>query len=242
MEENVNAIVLKVVKYNDKTYIADLLTEHHGRMSFAVPAPATGKNSLHNRTLWRPLNMVEFECDLKKRRGLPRPKDATLSYNYSSLSYNPIKAMMAIYIDELLCSAIWNEVPDEPLFRFVRKSLIVLDTKQEKFVNFHIAFSVNLLENIGIQPNVCRRTIDLHFDMRAAEFTPLHPLHDDVISGIEADALEKVMRINFDNMHLFKFNRNQIQRILHLINVYYMIHVPNFRQLKAIEIFGDALS
>jgi len=242
MEEHFNAIILKIVKYSDKTQIADMLTENHGRMSFAVPAPSRSKSRSKTRTIWRPLNMIEFECDVHKRKGLPRPKDVGITYNYSDMTYNPVKAMIAMYVNELLCSALWGDVPDQPLFHFVRQSLVLLDKKQDKFINFHITFALNLLELIGIQPNMNRTDIDSFFDMRAAVFTPLHPLHPDVLSDNEADALQILMRINFNNMHHFRFTRQQIQRILHLINTYYMIHIPNFQQLKSTEIFHNALS
>jgi len=242
MHEHFNAVILKVVKHNDKTQIVDMLTEHHGRMSFAVPAPGTGKNAARYRALWRPLNIIEFECDLKKAKGLPRPKDARNSYVYSSVNSDPLRSMIAMFVDELLCAALWGEVPDEPLFLFVRQSLQLLDNPKCRYMNFHIAFALKLLDFVGLQPNMERNPLDSFFDLRAAVFTPFDPMHTDVLAHEEADWLQALMRMNFRNMHLFKFNRAQISRILNVINRYYMIHVPDFKKLNAADFFRDALS
>ena len=242
MHEHFNAIILKVVKHTDKTQIVDMLTEHHGRMGFAVPAPGTGKNAARFRALWRPLNIIEFECDLKKSKGLPRPKDVRVAHVYSALNADPLRAMIAMFVNELLCAALWGEVPDRPLFQFVRQSLILLDNPQCKYMNFHIAFSLNLLYFVGLQPNMERKSDEHFFDLQSAVFTSTEPLHPDVLAHQEADQLQSLMRMNFRNMHLYKFSRTQINRILKTINRYYMIHIPNFKQLNSADFFREALN
>ena len=67
MLQRVHAIVLRLVKYNDKTRIADVLTREHGRMSFAVPDGAGKSKKSNARVVWRPLAVLEFEADLKSK-------------------------------------------------------------------------------------------------------------------------------------------------------------------------------
>ncbi len=116
MLERVHAIVLRLVKYNDKTRIADVLTREHGRMSFAVPDGAGKSKKSNARVVWRPLAVLEFEADLKSKGTLPRPRDVRVSYNYSDIPYNPLKTMVAMFVDELLCGAVWGELSDTLLF------------------------------------------------------------------------------------------------------------------------------
>lgn len=242
MDETFNAIVLRVVKYNDKIQIADVLTEGHGRMGFAVPAGKYQKKNSKAYTLWRPLNMLEFECNINKGKGLPRPKDVRSIYNYKDMPYNPIKTMLAMFVDELLCGSLWGEVNDPYLFAYVENSLKTLDLMERQFVNFHIAFSIGLLTFLGISPNTERRPFDRFFDLRLSEFTDTIPSHPDYLQSMELDALVNLSRMNYANMRFFRFSRSDRQRVLEMINKYFMIHVPDFKPMKSMDIFKEALS
>ncbi len=242
MVEHFKAIVLKVVRHSEKTQIVDMLTDSYGRMAFAVPAPSASRRGVRSRTLWRPLNILEFESDLKAAKGMPRPKDVSLAYVYSVMTFDPLRSMIAMYVDELLCASIWGEVPDVALFEFVRRSLLLLDNPDCKFRLFHIAFALNLLQYIGIQPNMERVDNEPFFDLRAAEFVAIHPLHSDVLESREAADFQRLMRMNYRNMHLYRLNRNQIVRTLEVISQYYSLHLPNFKGVNATQFFHDALS
>ena len=241
MLQRVHAIVLRLVKYNDKTRIADVLTREHGRMSFAVPDGAGKSKKSNARVVWRPLAVLEFEADLKSKGTLPRPRDVRVSYNYSDIPYNPLKTMVAMFVDELLCGAVWGELSDTLLFDFVLTSLKWLDEKEGRYANFHIAFSIRLLDFIGIEPNM-EAFNENYFDLQASEYTDRQPLHQHFLSGEEASAVARFMKIGYLNMHRFHLNRHQRKRVLEVVNDYYMLHVPDFRRLKSIDVLTDALT
>ncbi len=241
MIERLHAIVLRVVKYNDRMQIADVLTREHGRLSFAIPEGSASSHRKSSRTMWRPLAILEFDADLKGRSKLPRGKDVRVYQGYSDLPYNPLKTMVAMFVDELVAGSVWGEQPDEPLYEFVEQSLLLLDNLTDGVANFHIAFSVQLLRFLGIVPSSDRSPWQRCYDLRAAEYTDTLPLHDNRLVDEEAIALEPVMRMNYRNMCKFRFTRNQRQRVLEVINEYYMLHVPDFRRLKSLAVFADAL-
>ena len=239
MYEAIHAIVLKTVKHNDKTRIAHVITREKGRVALAIPEGGGKKSTTY--MLWRPLAILEFQADFKKTKGLTRPKDVRTYYSYTDLPYNPIKAMTAMFIDELLSNAIYAEIPDPQLFDFIHYSLRWFDQKKENTANFHIALAIQLLQFLGIQPNVEKLPSQSIFDLRAAEFTYNIPMHREWIEGPEALALQSLSRINYRNMHHFHLNRFQRQRILEIINIYYSIHVPGFTPLQSITILKQSL-
>lgn len=242
MIERIHAIVLRVVKYNDRMQIADVLTREHGRLSFAIPEGSATSRRKSARTMWRPLALLEFDTDLKSRGTLPRGKDVRVYATYEDLPYNPIKTMVALFINELLAGAVWGEQPDPPLYEFVEQSLILLDKIDYGLPNFHIAFAVQLLCFLGIVPAADRTPWQRFYDLRAAEYTEALPPHQDRLIDEEALALEQIMRMNYRNMRRFRFSRTQRQRILEVINDYYMLHVPDFRRMKSLAVFADALN
>ena len=238
MYESIHAIVLKTVKHTDKTRIAHVVTRERGRLALAIPEGGAKKSTY---MLWRPLALLEFQADFHKAAALVRPKDVSTYYNYVDLPYNPIKAMTAMFIDELLTNAIYAEMTDTNLFDFVHYSLVWLDQVRGDYANFHIAMAIQLLQFLGIQPNVEKAPSQDIFDMRSAEYTYNIPMHRDWIDGAEAAALQHFARMNYRNMRCFRLTRMQRRRILELINIYYIIHVPGFNSMQSIDIFNQAL-
>ncbi len=241
MVERLHAIVLRVVKYNDRMQIADVLTREHGRLSFAIPEGSAASRRKSSRIMWRPLAMLEFDAELNGRSKMPRGKDVRVYQPYADLPYNPMKTMVAMFVDELLVGSVWGEQSDTPLFDFVEQSLLLLDNITEGTANFHVAFSVQLLRFLGIVPDSERAPWQTCYDLRAAEYTDTLPLHENRLLDEEALALEHVMRMNYRNMRRFHFSRKQRQRVLEVINEYYMLHVPDFRRMKSLAVFADAL-
>lgn len=242
MIERFHAIVLRIVKYNDRMRIADVFTKERGRLSFAIPEGSAKSKHKSARVMWRPLALVEFDADIKSKSGIPRPKDSRVYVNFADMPYNPLKTMVAMFIDELLCGAIWGEQPDEPLYQFVEQSLILLDNDERNIANFHIAFAVSLLRFLGIEPIRKKGQAAPFYDLMAAEPADMLPAHEHRLVGQEAAALQLMLRMNYRNMRLFRFTRQQRLRTLEVINVFYKLHVPDFRTLKSVAVYADALS
>ena len=241
MQETLRGIVLRTVKYGDSQLVVDLFTESRGRLTL-MTATTRAKRSVRSMSLWQPLSMVEFTIELRPNGGkLPRPADVRTYYNYLDLPYNPIKAMTAMFIDELLTNAIYAEMTDTNLFDFVHYSLVWLDRVRGDYANFHIAMAIQLLQFLGIQPNVEKAPSQDIFDLRSAEYTYNIPMHRDWIDGAEAAALQQFARMNYRNMRCFRLTRLQRRRILEIINIYYIIHVPGFNSMQSIDIFNQAL-
>lgn len=54
--------------------------------------------------------------------------------------------------------------------------------------------------------------------------------------------LPVLFRMNYPTMHLFRLSRRERQRILHVLNEYYRLHVPGFPELKSLEILQELFS
>ena len=107
--------------------------------------------------------------------------------------------------------------------------------------NFHIAFLVRLAYYLGFWPNIKGREALPYFDLRDSTMTASEPSHNFFLKGEEEAALSKLFRINVRNMHKFRFNRQQRNRILDLLTTYYQLHVPEFRDLRSLAVLREVL-
>ena len=55
----------------------------------------------------------------------------------------------------------------------------------------------------------------------------------------EAARLTRLMRMNYETMHLFAMSRMERARCLTIMNEYYRLHLPNFPVLKSLEVLKE---
>jgi DNA repair protein RecO (recombination protein O) len=250
MQQTLRGIVLRTVKYGDTSIIVDLFTESHGRMSF-MASTSRAKRSVRNVSFWQPLSMVEFSAELLPNGGkLPRPSDVRTYYNYMDLPFSPVKSTLALFLSEFLSAALREEKENAPLFRYIESSLQWLDLAEApaSVANFHLAFLMHLSRFIGIYPNLDINSqlstvnCQLYFDLLAGTYCDHRPSHPHFLQGQEAQNLPTLFRMNYPTMHLFRLSRRERQRILQVLNTYYRLHVPQFPELKSLEVLQEFYS
>jgi len=231
-------IVLHSIKYNDNSNIVEIYTELSGRASFLVNLPRSKKSAVKS-VLFQPLSIIEFEADYRPTSNLHRVKEAKSYYPFSSLPYDPYKSAIALFIAEFLYRAVREETENRPLFAYLVHSIQWLDEQNKGFANFHLVFLMRLSRFLGLYPNLEDYRDGDYFDLLNACFTIKKPFHGSFIEPDEASRLVKLMRMNYDTMHLFAMNRVERSRCLLIINDYYRLHLPEFPALKSLDVLKE---
>lgn len=238
MLQKLTGIVLRCMKYNDTSVIADLYTEQQGRLSFLVPLQK-GRKSGVKSVLFQPLAFVELVAEVKPRASLHKVKEVKPFYLFASLPYQPYKAAIGMFIAEFLCRALREEGENASLFAYLYHSVVWLDTCEKGFANFHLVFLMRLSRFLGLYPNVEHWCEGDYFDMMNACFTSSLPKHGAYLSPDEAARMGKLMRMNYETMHLFEMNRVERNRCLEVIQLYYQLHLPDFPELKSLQVLRE---
>lgn len=233
------AIVLHSLKYGEASLIVDVLTEEQGRISFVVRIPKTSKARV-KKQLFQPLTLLEIEYDYRERSSLQRLRDARLSLPYYiNIQQDPSKLAEAFFLSEFLGYATRDEQQNKPLFLYIERSLEWLDAAKRNFANFHLVFLIHLSGFIGFFPNLDNFTEGCYFDLREGRFVTSVPLHSDFLQPLQTFRLAGLMRMNFDNMHLFRMSRVQRQQILDVILQYYRLHIPQMPELRSVAVLQE---
>lgn len=239
MLQKTSGIVLHTLKYKDTSIIVDIYTEVAGRASFMVSVPRSRKATVKS-VLFQPLALVELEADFRPTATIYKIKEAKSSYPFSTLPYDPYKSAIALFLSEFLYRAVREEAENRPLFAYLRHSIIWLDECDTGFANFHLVFLMRLSRFLGLYPNLEDYHKGDYFDMQNACFTSLRPqLHSDYIAPEEASRLTRLMRMNYETMHLFSMSRAERTRCLTIMNEYYRLHLPDFPILKSLEVLKE---
>ena len=236
MFQKLTGIVLHSLKYNDTSNIVDIYTRENGRTSFLVKLPRSRKSGVRT-VLFQPLALVELEADIRPTDSLHRIREAKASHPFRSLPYNPYKSSICMFLAEFLYRALREEAPNEPLFAYLRHSILWLDECEARpFANFHLVFLMRLSRFLGLYPNVDDYVSGDYFDLLNACFSPSMPQSGTFLKPDEAARIRLLLRMNYDTMHLFAMNRGERNRCLTVINDYYRLHLPDFPVLKSIDV------
>ena len=229
------AIVLHNIKYGDTKMIVDMFTRSHGRMSFVVPIPKSAKSKFRKQ-LFQPLALLSLEYDYRPKVQLQKIKEAGILHPYSSLLFDIDKLTVSMFIAEFLYHSLYGEQQNEQMFDYISDSMQWFDSSPISAANFHLVFMMRLSRFLGFYPNLDDYVHGCVFDLRNGGFSSVAPLHSDFLSADEASLISLMMRMNYPTMHLFKFSREQRNRILDVILSYYRLHIPGFPEMKSLDV------
>ena len=234
-----HGIVLHTTRYTDSQVIVSVFTEQSGMVPFLIRFRRTRTTGSIHAIVWQPLSAVEVTWRHQERRSLQTPAEFVTWQPRSSIPFQPCKSAMALFLGEFLYHALRGESENRPLFEFLHHSLNWLDTSGEHYANFHVVFLLRLTRFLGFYPNIEGWHEGCFFDMLNATFTPVRPLHPHYMLPEEAALLPKFMRLDMRKMRAVGLNRAIRRRALQLITEFYRLHVPEFPEMKSIDILSE---
>jgi DNA repair protein RecO (recombination protein O) len=238
MQTKTEAIVLHSFKYGESKLIVDMFTRQCGRLSFVVLLPRSGKGRL-KKQFFQPLSLLELTFDHRPKVQLQKLGDVQLSFPFVSIPFHQAKLAIGLFLSEFLYHALKGEQQNLPLFDYIRYSIEWLDGRVEQVANFHLVFLLHLSRFLGFFPNLDDYRPGCCFDLRAGEFSAVVPVHHDFIVPEEAAKMELLMRMDYPTMHLFRMSRHDRLRLLELALAYYRLHLPDFPELKSLNILQE---
>ena len=235
MYEKLKGIVLNTIRYSDKHNIVHVYTDGRGLMSFAVPLGKTHAARMRNALLM-PLSLIDLEAAVVNGRDLARLREVRRNFPLATLYSDPVKNAIALFISELLTHVIQEPEGNSYLFRYIEQAVQLLEQMPDKIANFHICFLYHLGAHLGIQPNLESYRQGYWFDMTEGVFTPAAVGGHALLQPQEAQVIHLLSRMTFSNMGVFRFNREERNRMLDVIISYYRLHNAAIGTLRSPDI------
>ena len=235
MYEKLRGIVLNTIRYSDKHNIVHIYTDGRGLMSFAVPQGRTNAARMRNAMLM-PLSLIDLEAGVRNGRDLSILREVRRNYPLATLYSDPMKNAIALFISELLAHVIQEPEGNAYLFSYIEQSVKLLEELPGQIANFHICFLYHLGAHLGIQPNIESYRSGYWFDMTDGVFVPAAVRGHALLQPQEAQVIHLLSRMTFSNMSIFRFNREERNRMLDVIINYYRLHNAAIGTLRSPDI------
>lgn len=231
-------IVLRCVKYDDKSFIAHLFTASRGHVPFMVNG-SRGKRSGTSARLFQPMAFLSFQWDMKPNASLQRMKEARLLHVQQSIPFDPIKRSVTMLLTEFMAYTLRDEAANPDLYLYIEHSLQWYDMAGEGYANFHLVFLLKLARFLGIAPNMEAYSEGNLFDLTGGHFVPYGTASGTVMSGYDARLLFLLNAATYETMDTVPMNRHDRARMVDYLATYYALHIANFPSLQSLEILQE---
>ena len=152
MQVSTRAIVLSAVKYAEADLIVSCYTEDHGLKSYLLRGVRKSKKGKLRTSYFQPLTQLELTAWHRDKGTLERIREVRLAEVYHSIHTDLKKSAIAMFLSEVLRSAIKEEEPNQSKYRYLARSLIWLD-RHDRVANFHVLFMLQLTSYLGFYPD-----------------------------------------------------------------------------------------
>lgn len=231
-------VVLRCVKYDDKSFIVHMFTVSHGHVSFMVNG-LRGKRSGMSARLFQPMTFLSFQWDMKPNASLQRMKEARLLFVQQGIPFDPIKRSVAMLLTEFMAYTLRSEAANPDLYLYIEHSLQWYDMAEEGYANFHLVFLLKLARFLGIAPNMEAYSDGDLFDLTDGRFTPYGTASETVMSGNDIRLLFLLSGATYETMGSIAMNRHDRARMVRYLATYYALHIANFPSLQSLDILQE---
>lgn len=233
----ISGVVLSTVRYGDNGIVVNVLTRESGRRAFMASTPGVKSGKGAKMAMLMPLSLIEFVTTGGRNGKMARMGQTRLRMPFTRLGADPTRRAVAIFIAELLCRTIPEDVPDPVSFDFVDAAISALDDEIDGAYNFHLWFMMHLMAHLGIGPEAGTGRKEI-FDMEAGTWADRLPPHPNTIRGRDAELWRALGETGVTDLAGITMSRGERQRMIDLMSQYYRMHMPGFSQLKSAAILA----
>jgi DNA repair protein RecO (recombination protein O) len=240
MQQTIQGIILQNTKYQDKKNILKIYTLQHGLQSYAIHLGHSKTSKIKPAHILA-LNQVEFIEHTRKTREVQKISEMHVTLVYQQLFIDLNKNCIAVFLNEVLIKSLKEHHHNEELYFFVCGKLKELDASDKNDPDFHLHFLIELSKHLGFYPNNNYSEKNCLFDLQEGIFTDTVPLHPYYVNSEISFEFNKLIAANFNERDI-SFTGQIRGELLQTLLLFYRLHIPNFGEVKSIQVLKEVLA
>ncbi|MDQ3072124.1 MAG: DNA repair protein RecO [Bacteroidota bacterium] len=230
-----SGIVLRNTKYAESSVISKIYTRQFGIQTYIINSVRSPKAAI-KPSLLMPLSLLEMVVYHNTTKDIQRIKEAKNNPVLHRLHFDVVRSAIALYTAELIYKSVKEEEANEELYTFLEHFIQRLDDEHTPLTLMPLYITVELTRHLGFYPHGNYSAANPVFILAAGEFaeSPAHggnnieEPHSRYLHTLLGHSLS-----DLDTLHIPKAARNHL---LHRMQDYYMLHLPNFQPLKSLGV------
>ena len=150
MIEKTRGIVIKYIKYQESSIIAQIFTEDYGLTPFMINGIRSAR-SKRSIGYFQPFSLLDLVAYVKSGREIQRLSEYKYLIPTHSIQTDIRKSTIVLFLSEILTKLLQHEKgPQEHLFGFLLESIVQFDQMAEAIENYHLHFLLKILPYLGL--------------------------------------------------------------------------------------------
>lgn len=246
MIHKTKGIVLRTVKYGETSLVVTVFTELFGLQSYLVNGVRTvSSKGTAKAAFFQPSSILDLVAYHNEFKNLQRLKEFKWAVLYRHLLADVKKNAVALFMIELVSKCLKQPEPNADLYAFVEDALLHLDEGSDKVTaNFPLFFAIHLAVFFGFRINDPANPDDIHYlDLQEGQFVMNQPTHPNYLQDREAEAVSFVLKSQQSaELEELSLNQETRRRILHAIESFYILHIPDFGTMRSLPVLRELMS
>lgn len=240
MYEKLVCVALRTIKYDDRRSIVTAWSDALGRISLIVPAGAT-REARRRRALMMPLSIFEGEVDVRPGRELLSIRDVRPLHVSQSTAADAGKAVVAMFLSEVLERLLRQSQPDAVLTAFLHESIAALDGMPTAVgvANFPVVFLYRLTRFLGISPDEGSWREGRVLDLLDGVYRSGAPIHGRYLDAAESRLAALLARLDYVNSARLGLPRAVRRAMLERLLGYYSLHYVSLESLRSTQVVAE---
>lgn len=218
-------IVLRCYNYKDNKYLAHILTQEHGIVTYAVYAPQS-KRSRTRMSYFQPLTLLEIDAEHKPNRTIQVIKELRPVSTGMNILSSPGKIALAMFVAEVTNACILPENPDAELYSSLRSVVESLDSDTPPDGHFALRFMISLSDYLGFNPTHDAERLVVNEFLNSAKEPEERELFLRLIEA-QKSCKERV------------FTHTERQILLRAMLRYFKFNLPDMPEIKSLCVLED---
>lgn len=228
MKQVDKAIFLHRIPYSESSLIVTLYTYNNGLQKMLFQG---GKKKA---AVLFPLAIGEITYYSRPESTLGKLTAFEGSFPLQSIISNPFKSSIVFFLAEIIQNCLRTEEKETTIFRFLEEVILSLESATN-ISNFPVQFLIDFAEQLGIQPHIEVEN-GRYFNLNEGVIGNLSNTGDVLVQGPIVEAIHQ--QLTTGECYL---NGALRKDLLSVMLQYYQMHIPQFKDLKTLEIVREIL-
>ena len=243
MTHKTKGIVLRSIRYGETSLVVTVFTEKFGVQAYLVNGVRKGGKTGAKAGYFVPGALLDLVVYHHEQKNLQRIREYSWAALYGTVLTDVIKNNVALYFMELLYKCLKQPEQHEALFYFSEDVLLQLDNAgATRTANLPLYFALNLPQFLGFRINDDYSATHPVLDLQEGCFMAEIPLHPHYLEGEQAYQLAQLLKVMLPaELDQFSMHHAQRRALLQHLHTYYALHIPDFGNMKTLEVLQHVL-
>jgi DNA repair protein RecO (recombination protein O) len=230
------ALVLRTIRHADHRLILKAFTEQYGLRSYVV---RVGRKGGVSEAALQALTRVELVADERSDRDLLVLRDLRVERPYMRIPFDPVRAAVALFVQEVLVKLLRGEAADPQLYGFLEEAVEQLDSRAD-LAHYPLQFLLQLSAELGFMPEPPLPGED-RFDLKEGHFTSGAPQHGQTLPPALSAALASLLPLSLHQAPTPPLPSALRRDLLDHLLLYYRLHIDGLGELRSPGVLQQVL-